>query len=563
VSRLLWVLVCVVSGGIPAATAARPPAGLGVGKAVLASAVDDKVCVAPKPADQVTASDRQVFLWVSLRNVRAGDQIRIEWVDPSGQVAIAAPYTDLPAASELCIISQLPIAGFGPARQPGAWIARVVGGERVLAFREFKIGAGSDSRAPHIDSVTRAERDGGKQVEYTLWGSGFREGATMHVALYSRTGGWRYVAAIRPESLEAGRMMGRAAALPPSDYVMLVRNPDGSVSSPEPFIVATGRAYKLPTGAGENWVITQGPYGTFSHWGNSLHAYDIAPRTGRCVVAMRAGVVTAHDRGMYQNIRTRTFGNYISVDHGDGEYSHYGHLATGTFLVRTGERVEQGQALATAGNSGYTLGEGGGTHVHVHVTRAPSASASSVPFRFEDMPEWRAGRYVPVVSRNGVPNACAQGPSNGPTMVATAAGGAARTTAVKTEAPAQQAKLPGTVIAGTVEATRWWTQFVFVPAKATALETMLRWKDEASALDLHLVSPAGHHYGWYGDTQGYSGRSGNPQSFRLNRPAEGWWRISVQASRGSHAPIEFEVLTSAQKAGPGGAMPAVGGGDTR
>jgi murein DD-endopeptidase MepM/ murein hydrolase activator NlpD len=92
---------------------------------------------------------------------------------------------------------------------------------------------------------------------------------------------------------------------------------------------------------------------------------------------MKGGIVYTHDVGLGQDHRHHSFGNYITIDHGNGEFSHYAHLATGTFVVKNGERVEQGQALATAGNSGYTLGEGGGYHVHVSVTRQlPIASAS-------------------------------------------------------------------------------------------------------------------------------------------------------------------------------------------
>ena len=170
-----------------------------------------------------------------------------------------------------------------------------------------------------------------------------------------------------------------------------------------PFLIATG-GYKLPTAAGVPWIITQGPYGTFSHWGNSLHAFDIAPREGSCVVAMKAGIAYTHDLGLRQDHRHHSFGNYITIDHGNGEFSHYAHLATGTFVVKNGEHVEQGQALATAGNSGYTLGEGGGYHVHVSVTRALPISSSSVPFQFEDLPDYSRGSgYRTVVSSNASP----------------------------------------------------------------------------------------------------------------------------------------------------------------
>ncbi len=175
------------------------------------------------------------------------------------------------------------------------------------------------------------------------------------------------------------------------------------MSRPAQFLIATG-GYKLPTAAGVPWIITQGPYGTFSHWGNSLHAFDIAPRDGNCVVAMKAGIAYTYDLGLRQDHRHHTFGNYITIDHGNGEYSHYAHLASGTFVVKNGEHVEQGQALATAGNSGYTLGEGGGYHVHVSVTRSLPIAASSVPFQFEDSPEWsRSGGYRTVVSNNASP----------------------------------------------------------------------------------------------------------------------------------------------------------------
>src|ERR1035441_2548625 len=85
----------------------------------------------------------------------------------------------------------------------------------------------------------------------------------------------------------------------------------------------------------------QGPYGTFSHWGNALHAFDIAPQSGRCIVAMKGGVASTHDLGLGQDHHHRSFGNYITIDHGNGEYSHYAHLATGSFVVENGQRVEQ------------------------------------------------------------------------------------------------------------------------------------------------------------------------------------------------------------------------------
>ena len=118
------------------------------------------------------------------------------------------------------------------------------------------------------------------------------------------------------------------------------------------------------------------------------------------------GIAYTHDLGLRQDHRHHSFGNYITIDHGNGEFSHYAHLASGTFVVKNGEHVEQGQALATAGNSGYTLGEGGGYHVHVSVTRSLPISAMSVPFQFEDFPDWSRGSGIALWFR-AIPRRCA------------------------------------------------------------------------------------------------------------------------------------------------------------
>ena len=48
----------------------------------------------------------------------AGDQLRVEWLDPSGALSTTADYGELPNAGELCFTAQLPIAG--------EWVAAVV-----------------------------------------------------------------------------------------------------------------------------------------------------------------------------------------------------------------------------------------------------------------------------------------------------------------------------------------------------------------------------------------------------------------------------------------------------
>ena len=300
------------------------------------------------------------------------------------------------------------------------------------------------------------------------------------------------------------------------------------MSQPAQFVVSIP-GYKLPTAAGVPWIVTQGPYGTFSHWGNSLHAFDIAPssaplKAGSCVMAMKPGIAYTHDLGLRQDHRHHSFGNFITIDHGNGEFSHYAHLASGTFVVKNGERVEQGQALATAGNSGYTLGEGGGYHVHVSVTRALPITSASVPFQFEDLPDWRRGSgYRTVVSTNESTLCDCRS-----RRVIASGGGSSEGQ-----------------FSGAVSVEQWWSDIVTVARGSKMLDVTLTWAGAPADLDLHLMSPSGRHYGSYADTTGYSGET-NPKSFRVPNPEAGLWRISVEGMRGP-GPINFGVETTGSK----------------
>jgi len=73
-----------------------------------------------------------------------------------------------------------------------------------------------------------------------------------------------------------------------------------------------------------------------------------------------------------------------------------------------------------------------------------------------------------------------------------------------------------------------------------ALDVKLSWLAKEANLDLHLMSPSGKHYGWYGITNGYSGSSVNPESFHVPAPEAGIWRVSVHGVQGA-SEIEFNV----------------------
>jgi hypothetical protein len=498
-----------------------------------AASVSEQSCVAPKSVSVFQPVDRQAFVWFMALQVRSGDQLRVEWLDPTGAVSTTADYGQLPTAGELCFTAQLPIAGFAPASQPGNWTVRAVSNGTVAFSRSFTIAADADNGGPVVASVTWPGQPA-QEIDFTVRGKNFQPGSLVLIAEYKPAGGWTYLASLQPRDGTANQLTVHYAGLPANEYLVIVENPDQRMSRPMPFLISTG-GYKLPTAAGVPWIVTQGPYGTFSHWGNSLHAFDIAPRKGSCVVAMKAGIAYTHDLGLAQDHRHHSFGNYITIDHGNGEFSHYAHLATGTFVVKNGERVEQGQALATAGNSGYTLGEGGGYHVHVSVTRALPIASSSVPFQFEDLPNWtRDSGYRTVVSSNTSPLCDCRSHS---------AGG--RVAAASSPAEGQ--------FSGTVSVEQWWSEVIAVARGSKVLEVTLSWAGAPGDVDLHLMSPSGRHYAAYADTTGYSGES-NPKSFRVPNPEAGLWRISVQGMRGS-GPIDFGVETSGAS-GPKGRLRA-------
>ena len=456
-----------------------------VGSLALGSAANEQACQITKPGSEFPAAVPQVFFRFVTSQVAAGESLRVEWVSPGGIVESKLDYEQLPAAPSICILTQLPVGGFRPATQPGIWTARVVAGDRLLGIRQFRLIEDPNAARGVIRGVTRREISP-QETELLIEGAGLDPGTIVNIAQYTAAGGWSYIAHLLPSELDAERVRVRLPALKPAEYLVILKDSQGKLSAPSRFVIASG-GYRLPVRAGEAWVLTQGPYGGFSHYGRSLHAYDIAPMAGTCIVAMRPGVVFAHDFGYGQTPNLRIFGNYITIAHDDGEFSHYAHLQAGTFVVKTGQRVEQGQGLARVGNSGYSFGR----HVHVHVTKGQWISNQSIPFRFEDLPQGPAYRGV-FYSKNESPLADCSRPAAAPPSYLSSNGAATAgvggvTTPVT--APARPATWTGQVTVG-----EWWTQSTNVPAGAKSLEVAVGWDEKDRELELMLVSPGGQQY---------------------------------------------------------------------
>lgn len=73
------------------------------------------------------------------------------------------------------------------------------------------------------------------------------------------------------------------------------------------------------------------------------------------------------------------YGNYLLIDHGNGEFSLLGHLQQGSLLVKTGDKVSNGQALAKMGNSGSS----NNPHLHYELRTGTDLKVEGLPASFQ------------------------------------------------------------------------------------------------------------------------------------------------------------------------------------
>jgi biotin carboxyl carrier protein len=88
---------------------------------------------------------------------------------------------------------------------------------------------------------------------------------------------------------------------------------------------------------------------------------------GKELLAPAGGTVVKAINDVPENApgeRGRAGGNGVVIDHGFGEFSSMWHAIPGSVRVKVGDRVENGQVIAKAGNSGRSSGP----HVHFHVS---------------------------------------------------------------------------------------------------------------------------------------------------------------------------------------------------
>ncbi len=100
------------------------------------------------------------------------------------------------------------------------------------------------------------------------------------------------------------------------------------------------------------------------------------------IIATKSGVVVypgSNDPISYPNFESkaaqqqmhgnRTYGNYVIIQHTDGNYSLYGHLHPNSITVKSGDSVEQGQVIGYMGSSGRSTGP----HLHFEIRKGTNS----------------------------------------------------------------------------------------------------------------------------------------------------------------------------------------------
>lgn len=140
------------------------------------------------------------------------------------------------------------------------------------------------------------------------------------------------------------------------------------------------------------WPIVNGQNKVTQHYKTEHRATDISASIGTSVMASEGGtVIEAADNGCLgshvskshacskgsscpalsawkkkdSKSNTGGWGNWIIISHGDGFYTVYAHLQSGSFRVSVGQTVSKGQVIASSGAAGETYG----AHLHFEMRK--------------------------------------------------------------------------------------------------------------------------------------------------------------------------------------------------
>lgn len=145
--------------------------------------------------------------------------------------------------------------------------------------------------------------------------------------------------------------------------------------------------YRLPYRDGTTFRIGQSPGGpiTTHRSPDSQFAVDIPMPEGTPVLAAREGTVIYTEANQVYGAQVPDMmgkANEVRIQHIDGTFAVYAHLAHGGVYVYAGQRVAAGQQIGLAGSTGYSSGP----HLHFAVQAVRKTydkiETVSLPFQF-------------------------------------------------------------------------------------------------------------------------------------------------------------------------------------
>ncbi|MEO1516340.1 MAG: M23 family metallopeptidase [Bacteroidota bacterium] len=139
------------------------------------------------------------------------------------------------------------------------------------------------------------------------------------------------------------------------------------------------QTYLLPYQPGDQYIVSQGHNGKFSHKG--IYAIDFQMPIGTTICAARAGVVVEVKENSNKGCRSsscKNLSNNILIYHDDGTFSYYGHLKYKGVIVEPGQKVKAGQPIGKSGNTGWSSGP----HLHFEVHYTKDRRRYTVPVKF-------------------------------------------------------------------------------------------------------------------------------------------------------------------------------------
>ncbi|WP_298519464.1 M23 family metallopeptidase [uncultured Kordia sp.] len=152
---------------------------------------------------------------------------------------------------------------------------------------------------------------------------------------------------------------------------------------------AQGQHHFITRGTGQRYAYDMGKIVDDSYYSGNGGENEDTYTFGARLNAPGAGKIIALENNIDDNTRPGVLndnidnsnlgGNYIMIDHLNGEYSFLAHLKKGSIIVVVGDMVAKGQEIGQAGNSGNSSGP----HLHYHLQNSPNyLDAIGLPAQF-------------------------------------------------------------------------------------------------------------------------------------------------------------------------------------